>query len=152
MLEENPLFISSLIIITINETPYNAVVRGKKILIAEDNDENFKYLETICSANNSYIRAKTGTKAVRMIESFNVSPDVILMYILMPEMDGVSASRLIRWIRPSIPIIAITAMESNIDKTEIYMFDALIVKPIKFQNLSEKIQQVASNNYTSNYL
>lgn len=131
---------------------YQNMIRGKKILIAEDNDENFKYLENIFSPSNSLIRAKTGSEAVRIIESLTVHPDVILMDILMPEMDGVSASRLIRRIRPSIPIIAITAVETNIGKNELYIFDAIIGKPIKFHALFEKLHQVTSEYYTTNYL
>jgi PAS domain S-box-containing protein len=126
-------------------------VRGLKILIAEDNDENFKYLETILGATNVLARAKTGQEVVRMIESSAIFPDVILMDILMPEMDGVSACRMIKRMQPDIPVIAVSAVGMDLGPDKASIFDYVIAKPVKIQELFEKIQHATGAFSNSNF-
>ena len=91
----------------------------KKILIVEDNlDLTYILLRLVEYAGHDSILAVNGKEAVEMADS--QMPDLILMDIMMPEMNGFEATRLIRE-NPktrSIPIIAVTAMSSAKDREE----------------------------------
>jgi len=87
---------------------------GKHILIAEDDATNFKLLESFLSKTNAIIYwAKNGVDAVDM--SIKHELDLVLMDIRMPEMDGISATKIIRKYYPELPIIAQTAYTSEED-------------------------------------
>jgi len=82
---------------------------GKKILIAEDEETNYFYLETVLKRTGATLfRAKNGDEAVKVSED-NPDLDLILMDIKMPDLNGLDATRLIRKFNPTIPIIAQTA-------------------------------------------
>ena len=121
---------------------YKQIVSGKNIMIAEDNDENFKYFEALLSPQNNILRAQTGLEAVTLIEQGKSVPDIILMDILMPDMDGVSATKLIRKMQPTIPIVAITAIGLALTGPESTLFDAILNKPVTAQTLFQKIHEM----------
>jgi CheY-like chemotaxis protein len=82
--------------------------RNLKILIAEDEDSNYIYLEKLFSHTNySIVRAENGQRAVE--ESDKRQFDLVLLDLKMPVMDGFEAARLIKKKYPHIPIIAQTA-------------------------------------------
>lgn len=91
--------------------------KKKRILIVEDNlDLTYILLRLVENAGYDSILAVNGQEAVDM--SVSQYPDLILMDIMMPVMNGLEATRLIRE-NPktsSIPIIAVTAMSSMQDK------------------------------------
>ena len=75
---------------------------------------------------------------LRAIEIYKVEkPDIVTMDITMPEMDGISASKLIRKYYPDLPIIAQTAFIFNDDKDIILEAgcDACLIKPIRKEHL-----------------
>ena len=87
------------------------------ILVAEDEETNFLYLSTILANNPNIelIHAPNGQVAVDIcLKNHNIS--LILMDIKMPIMNGYDATRIIRMENPNIPIIAITAYSSAVDK------------------------------------
>jgi len=91
----------------------------KKILIVEDNlDLTYILLRLVEYAGYDSILAVNGKEAVEMADS--QMPDLILMDIMMPEMNGFEATRLIRENPKTrcIPIIAVTAMSSAQDREE----------------------------------
>ncbi len=91
----------------------------KKILIVEDNlDLTYILLRLVEYAGYDSILAVNGKEAVEMADS--QMPDLILMDIMMPEMNGFEATRLIRENPKTrcIPIIAVTAMSSAKDREE----------------------------------
>lgn len=89
------------------------------ILIAEDEDINYVYLETVLDdlsdKNIQIIRAVNGKEAVNVCAS-NSMINMVLMDIKMPVMDGFEATRQIRKNNSTIPIIAQTAFTSDEDK------------------------------------
>ena len=103
----------------------------KHILIAEDDVINFKILESFLSKTNAIIYwAKNGVEAVDI--SIKHQLDLVLMDIRMPEMDGISASKLIRKYYPNLPIIAQTAYTSkeDIEKIMKASINEYMAKPI----------------------
>ena len=73
------------------------------------------------------------------------TPDVILMDVRMPELDGVTATRLIRQTHPGIKIIALTNFteEKNIDEMLDAGADDIIMKSVVIDELTEKIREAA---------
>ena len=86
------------------------------ILIAEDMDSNFELLKAILSSTYNLIRARDGIEAVNLFN--DKKPDLILMDIKMPNMDGLDATRIIRELSPNIPIIALSAYAYKQDTEE----------------------------------
>lgn len=79
------------------------------ILIAEDDELNYHYLETILELlNYDKIRAVNGVEAVDLCKH-NPNISLVFMDIKMPVMNGAEATRIIRGIKPDLPIIATTA-------------------------------------------
>ncbi len=114
-----------------------------KILVAEDNVTNFKYLELILKEENyDVIHAKNGQEAVKLVEEEG-SIALILMDIRMPIMDGITASELIREINPSIPIVM---QSGDIDENVLQLAmdagcKAILTKPFSELELFEIIEQ-----------
>lgn len=109
---------------------------GKHILIAEDDVVNFKLLESFLSKTDAIIYwAKNGVEAVDI--SIKQQLDLVLMDIRMPEMDGISASKLIRTYYPNLPIIAQTAytLEEDIEKIMKAGINMYMAKPINGADL-----------------
>lgn len=91
-------------------------VKENTILIAEDDDLSYQYLEVILKQKNIRLfRAKNGLEAIQLLKQ---NPDIslILMDIKMPEMDGLEATREIRKFNKKIPVIAQTAYALSGDK------------------------------------
>ena len=89
-----------------NEIKEN-VSEGRTVLVAEDVESNFLLLKAIIGKMYNLLHAWNGKEAVEIYEQFQ--PDLILMDIKMPEMDGLEATRIIRKVSQEIPIIALTA-------------------------------------------
>ena len=87
------------------------------ILIAEDEDLNWLFIkEMLRKTGAEIIRAKTGMEAVDLVHKRK--PDVILMDIKMPEMNGIEATRKIREFNAEVPIISQTAFVMAEEKEE----------------------------------
>ncbi|MDD2584136.1 MAG: response regulator [Bacteroidales bacterium] len=112
-----------------------------KILIAEDLESNYLLLKIILSTKYEVIWAKNGKEAVDLFNE--CEPDLILMDIRMPVMDGYEATKIIRTISTSIPIIAQTAhaFESDRQKALGVGFTNVITKPIKIDFLHEMVEK-----------
>ena len=110
-----------------------------KILIAEDNESNYKLFYSILRNNYEIIHAWDGEEAVELFKRYN--PHLILMDINMPKMNGYKATEKIKEIAPAIPIIAVTAYAYADDEQNILNsgFDAYTSKPINAQKLNTQI-------------
>lgn len=118
-----------------------------KILIAEDDENSFLFLETILSGYGIVpMHAGNGEEAIRALKN---SPDIdiILMDLKMPTMDGIEATKQIRHFNKAIPIIAQTAYAFSSDKEKATEAgcNAYISKPIKVSELISMIQQFTKN-------
>ena len=130
-------------VINDNKEITNQNWKNKVILIVEDEEINYKFLETVLHDTQAQILyAKDGMQAIDLCLSIN-KIDLILMDIKMPEMDGYEATKRIKQIRPEIPIIAQTAFASRDDKMTSLKAgcDDYVAKPIEIELLISKINK-----------
>jgi len=118
-------------------------INGRKILIAEDNELNYLLLKAILTgAGAEILWAKDGVEAVECcVENDNI--EVVLMDIRMPNMDGYQATKEIKKIRKSLPVIAVTAYSMNDEqiKSQELEFDDFLTKPVKPDMLMDTISK-----------
>jgi len=114
------------------------------ILLAEDNEANISTFANYLRAKGYRLElAKNGREAIALSQS--LSPDLILMDIQMPEIDGLEAIRQIRC-RPTnnkMPIIALTAlaMKGDCERCLEVGADGYLAKPVKLKELHLAIQK-----------
>lgn len=117
-------------------------LKGRKILIVEDDYSSRLYLNTILEKSGVIIlNAADGQEAVE-ITSNNPDIDIILMDIQLPVMDGYASTQRIREFRKDIVIIAQTAYGLLGDKEKIIEsgFDDYLIKPILYNTLIDKLR------------
>jgi signal transduction histidine kinase/ligand-binding sensor domain-containing protein/CheY-like chemotaxis protein len=116
---------------------------GKKILIAEDETNNFRLLKVyLAKTNATIIHAKNGKEAIEYAQQFQI--DAILMDLKMPIIDGFEATRQIKKLKPEIPIIAQTAYAFENEKNEFSKLGIsdYLVKPIQINDLMNALIKV----------
>jgi hypothetical protein len=116
------------------------------LLLVEDDDLNFQYFDEIFKNEKyRYIHAVNGLEAVQICEK-NPEIKLVLMDIKMPVMNGFDALKLIRQIRPDLPVIAQTAYALAGDKERILQagFDDYITKPIQKDELLHLLEKYMS--------
>ena len=126
----------------------------KKALIIDDHPDMIDILSRqLKMLEFAVITASNGVEGVE--KAIVEKPDLILMDIMMPGMDGLEATRLIRSNRETekIPILAITALcrESELNACIEAGCNDYIVKPFNFQKLKEKIQTTLSDRILASY-
>lgn len=117
------------------------------ILIAEDEESNYKLLSSILKKKYNLLHAWDGKEAVELYRQHR--PDMILMDINMPVMDGYEATREIRKISVTVPIIAVTAYAYESDRQRILNegFDSYMAKPIRSHKLEEAIVELLNKRF-----
>lgn len=112
------------------------------ILVAEDNASNYKLFESILKYDYHLIHAWDGMEAVEMFRKHN--PQIVLMDINMPVMDGYEATREIRKYSAKIPIIAVTAFAYASDEQKVMEsgFDGYMPKPINAKLLKAQLVDI----------
>lgn len=118
----------------------------KKVLVAEDNKDNFDLIQMIfdeASLRCDLIRANTGLEVLRMVEKD--MPDLILMDMVMPDMDGIEATRTLRktYSKQKLPIIGLTAQAMTGDRETVLEAgcNEYLSKPFAINELLEKVNQ-----------
>jgi predicted ATPase/signal transduction histidine kinase/CheY-like chemotaxis protein/GAF domain-containing protein len=119
------------------------------VLLAEDNEININTLSSYLTAKGyRIILAQNGHEAISLNQTYH--PDLILMDIQMPEMDGIVAIEHIRQhSQPkNIPIIALTALAMDGDREKCLAVGAnrYLSKPFKLQELHNTIQECLNMN------
>ena len=104
------------------------------VLVAEDISYNYRLIEIILKDNYRLLHALDGSEAVEMFNRYH--PDIILMDIKMPGMDGHEAILNIREVS-DVPIIAISASAYDDDRAQVAKAgcDAFLSKPLKAEEL-----------------
>jgi len=112
----------------------------KKILIVEDIELNIDLLVQLLEDDYELVIAKDGHQGVSLTQETN--PDLVLMDISLPGMDGYQATQLIRQSFPQMPIIGISAhaMQADVQKALDAGCCDYITKPVDEELLLQKIE------------
>ena len=113
----------------------------KKILVAEDEDSNYELVKIVLQKRYRLLRAHNGIEAVTINE--DEKPDMILMDIRMPEMNGLDATRIIKEVSSDTPVVALSAyaFEENVREAKAAGCDDFLAKPFKVENLIEVVRK-----------
>lgn len=113
----------------------------KTILVAEDVESNFLLLKALLAKTYNLLHAYNGKEAIEMYT--NHIPDLILMDVKMPIMDGLEATRLIREKNTTIPIIALTAFAFDQDRVRVLEAGCndFLTKPLSPPLLKQTIEK-----------
>lgn len=115
----------------------------KKILIAEDNRDLVTLLKTYLESKDyEVLTAFDGIETLELVKEDK--PDLILLDIMMPRMDGYTTLKELRGNRKTrdVPVIIITAKGQMRDIVEMEGVSDYIVKPFEYEDLLQRIKQI----------
>ncbi|EDN69316.1 adenylate/guanylate cyclase [Beggiatoa sp. PS] len=126
-----------------------------KVLIVDDNSVNLKILSRFLKkAHFEVIMAKNGESAITQVK--NLKPDIILLDIMMPGMDGFETCRCLKANEESkdIPVIFMTALESTPDKVKGFKIGAIdyITKPVQMEEVLARVNTHLTIRHLQNRL
>lgn len=114
------------------------------LLIAEDVLENYLLVQAVLKQQYRLIYAENGRQAVQMFKDYK--PDLVLMDIKMPIMDGFTATCEIRKLSADVPVLALSAFafDEEKEKAKECRFNDYLVKPVDIPLLKYKIKYYLS--------
>jgi two-component system cell cycle response regulator DivK len=117
---------------------------GERILVVEDNEKNMKLFRDVLVATGfRTLEATTGGEAVDMASEH--TPDLVLMDIQLPDLDGVQALHRLRGNArtATIPVLALTAQAMRGDRERFLAegFDGYVSKPVNVRELIGIVRQ-----------
>ncbi len=116
---------------------------SKKVLIVDDEPDTLELVKLVLESGGfETLLAKSGIEAVAQIEK---KPDLVLLDIMMPDMDGWDVFRKIREKDSTIPIAILTAKAQNIDRLlglHVLKADDYIIKPFGKNELIGKVRKL----------
>lgn len=122
---------------------FGPILKDKTILIVDNIEENFHFIRgALQSTMATFLWANGGIEAVKIC-SENPEIDLVLMDLMMPDLDGMAATHLIKNMNNHLPIIAQTAFNYQVTKKNILKngFSDYIIKPINFNELYNVISK-----------
>jgi PAS domain S-box-containing protein len=130
------------------EAPTAALPSGLRVLLAEDDATNVVALRDLLVARGHEVRlAHDGREAIDM--AHEMRPDVVLMDIQMPQVDGLTAMRELRGAEATrlLPIIAVTALAMPGDRERCIAAGATdyVTKPVRIKELARRLEALAAN-------
>jgi two-component system cell cycle response regulator DivK len=117
---------------------------GERILVVEDNAKNMKlFRDVLVATGYRTLEATTGSEAVDLASEH--TPDLVLMDIQLPDLDGVQALRRLREDprTASIPVLALTAQAMHGDRERFLAagFDGYLSKPVDVRQLIGTVRE-----------
>ncbi|MCZ7358067.1 MAG: response regulator [Candidatus Methanoperedens sp.] len=128
-------------------------MKKQKVLIVDDEPLNIELMEGILSKDYEVIKASSGIEALIKVEK--TLPDLILLDVMMPNMNGYSVCKNLKSSNKtkSIPVVMITALKEHEDKMKAIEAgaDDFVSKPIEIRELGVKLRSLlkAKNQYFS---
>jgi two-component system, cell cycle response regulator DivK len=114
------------------------------ILVVEDNALNLKLVrDVLAHAGYRIVEATSGEEGVRLASE--VRPDLVLMDLQLPGIDGAEALRQLRArVRPAMPVVAVTAFAMDEDRAQAERdgFDGYLRKPISVRTLPQQVREL----------
>jgi CheY-like chemotaxis protein/nitrogen-specific signal transduction histidine kinase len=126
---------------TIRSTTKTDLKNAPLILVAEDEDSNFELVRIVLAKRYRLMRAVNGIEAVTFCEDEH--PDLVLMDIRMPDMNGLDATRIIKEVNHDVPIVALSAyaFEENIREAKAAGCDEFMAKPFRVEDLIDMVEK-----------
>jgi two-component system, cell cycle response regulator DivK len=117
---------------------------GERILVVEDNEKNMKlFRDVLVATGYRTLEATTGREAVDMASEH--TPDLVLMDVQLPDLDGVQALHRLRADArtAAIPVLALTAQAMHGDRERFLAagFDGYLSKPVDVRELIGTVRQ-----------
>jgi signal transduction histidine kinase/CheY-like chemotaxis protein/ligand-binding sensor domain-containing protein len=107
------------------------VLKGKKILIVDDNLTNLRILQLQLKQCQMIILSATdGAEALYLLQT-NESIDLVITDMQMPGMDGIEFTTLVKQRRPQLPVILLSSIGDESEKKHPGLFAAMLTKPVK---------------------
>ena len=124
---------------TIRVTTHTNMQSAPLILVAEDEDSNYELVRIVLQKRYRLLRAKNGIEAVTLSEDEH--PNLILMDIRMPDMNGLDATRIIKEVNHDMPIVALSAyaFEENIREAKEAGCNEFLAKPFRVEDLLDVV-------------
>ena len=117
-----------------------------KILVVEDEPNNMKLMKIILKKHgHEPIEAFTGEQGIEKTSA--TKPDIVLMDLRLPDMEGFEVTKRIREMMTDVPIIAVTSYSMDDVREEITKggFNGLIQKPIDPVTIMDEIKKILRN-------
>ena len=116
---------------------------AQRILVVEDNERNLKLIRDVLQfAGYEIVEASSGEQGVALAQ--DCEPDLVLMDLQLPQMDGTEALRLLRESPRTrdVPVVAVTAFAMREDRERAFGagFDGYLQKPISIRALPEQVR------------
>jgi CheY-like chemotaxis protein len=126
---------------TIRSTTKTDLRNAPLILVAEDEDSNFELVRIVLSKRYRLLRAVNGIEAVTYCEEEH--PDLVLMDIRMPDMNGLDATRIIKEVNHDLPVVALSAyaFDENIREAKAAGCDEFMAKPFRVEDLIDMVEK-----------
>jgi len=118
-------------------------IEGYKILVVEDDDIAYLLLNEILDLYSPVIyRAINGEEAIDYFSKNRNAADLVLMDIRLPKVNGFQATRKIKEINPSVPVVAVTAYAHSQGILDCYLAgcDDYLAKPFEIRKLQNIIE------------
>ena len=116
-------------------------MKRSKILLAEDEEIlRFLYREELQEEGFEVVTASNGIEALHQVEK--AKPDLVILDIAMPGMDGIEALRRIKEKRNGIPVIVYTSHPGYLTHAGTRAADACILKSGDLEEMKEKVRQL----------
>lgn len=129
------------------------IANNKQVLIVDDDDKFTKMLQFLFVAKGFVVKiAENGIDALEKLKE-NI-PDVIILDIMMPEMDGFEFIKKIKTdaLMKEVPVVVLTALRFNESKTQLLSLSAydLFEKPFKSSELVNRVIEAIEENKIKN--
>jgi two-component system, cell cycle response regulator DivK len=117
---------------------------NERVLVVEDNDKNMKLFRDVLAATGyRTLEATTGREAIDLASEH--APDLVLMDIQLPDLDGTQALQRLRADArtAAIPVVALTAQAMQGDRERFLSagFDGYVSKPVNVHDLIETVRR-----------
>ena len=131
---------------TIRVSTKTNVQNAPLVLVAEDEDSNYELVRIVLAKRYRLLRAHNGIEAVTLCEDEH--PDLILMDIRMPDMNGLDATRIIKEVNHDISIVALSAyaFDENIREAKAAGCDEFLAKPFRVEDLLDTVGKYVKNS------
>jgi putative two-component system response regulator len=124
----------------------NDAGKKKKILLVDDDDIQLTTAELFLKNEYEIYKAISGEEALKLLNAKEVIPDLIMLDILMPNMNGWEVFSRIKAINflKDIPIVFLTSLEGDAEKKRAHKMGACdyIIKPYNMTDLKSRIKEV----------